>query len=129
MIIACGTDDEISLTKQHFGDSNFFLIYELNEGGFNLVKKVKNESPEEEHHGDPKKAGFIAGVMKQNEVKVLVAYAMGPNIVRMRKKFLPVISRIENINEALNFLHKRFNEIQEKVKQEGDKEIIYLNKN
>ena len=106
MIIACGTDDEINFTKNHFGDSKFFLIYEVNESGFDLIEKIINTSPEEEQHGDPKKASFIGKVLKQKEVQGIFAYAMGPNIVRMRKKFLPIISRVENINEALNLLKK-----------------------
>ena len=128
MIIACGTDDEINFTKNHFGDSKIFLIYDVNENGFNLLEKVVNESPEEEQHGDPKKAGFIGGVLKQHEVKGIFAFAMGPNIVRMRKNFLPIISRVENINEALTLLQKRVKELEEKSNRQGDKEVIYVGK-
>ena len=126
MIVACGSDDEKTFTKNHFGDSKFFLIYELNENGFDLIKKVVNESPEEKQHGDPKKAGFIGKILKQHNVQAIFAYAMGPNIVRMRKNFLPIISRIEDINKALNFLQKRTRELEEKFQKQGDKEVLYV---
>ncbi len=126
MIVACGSDDEVNFTKEHFGDSKFFLVYEVNENGFDLIKKVSNESPEEKQHGDPEKAKFIAGVLNQNQVKAVFAYAMGPNIVRMRKKFLPIISRIENIEQALAKLQTRISELEQKAAVEGDKEVIYV---
>ncbi len=126
MIVACGTDDEKNFTKNHFGDSKFFLIYKVDEKGFELLSKVENNSPEEKHHGDPAKAGFIGKVLKQHKVQGIFAFAMGPNIVRMRKNFLPIISRIEDINEALTLLQKRIKEMEEKFKKQGDKEVIYI---
>ena len=128
MIVACGTDDGKNFTRNHFGDSKLFLIYKLDESGFSLVEKIANNSPEEEHHGDPVKAGFIGKLLKQHEVQGIFAFAMGPNIVRMRKNFLPIISRTENINEALKLLQKRVAELEEKFKKQGDKEVIYVAK-
>ncbi len=121
--IACGTNDGTNFTKEHFGDSKFFLIYDLDENSFVLREKIENKTEEEEVHGDPKKAAKIAEIL--NGIDVLVAFAMGPNITRMKKKFVPVISRIENIESALKKLQEKLPEIKEELQKE-DKKIIFL---
>ena len=128
--IACGTDDGINFTSEHFGSAKFYLIYRFNleTGEISKVEERENTSVEEEKHGDPKKAQSIAGLMK--DIQVLVAFVMGPNIVRMRKKFIPIISREKNIKISLGKLKTRLENIKrELAKEEGvDREIIYLDK-
>ena len=126
--LACATDDKQNFTKNHFGDAELYLIYEmdLENNELKFLEERKNTSSEEEIHGDPKKAGEISELL--NDVQVLVAFAMGPNVVRMRKRFVLVISRILNIKDALELLKSKKDEIKkeaEKPKGE-DKEIIFL---
>jgi hypothetical protein len=56
--LACGTDNGTEFTNVHFGSSKFFLIYEfgLEIKGLRFLKKIENSTPEEEKHGDTKKA-------------------------------------------------------------------------
>jgi len=126
--IACGTDDGINFTKEHFGSASFYLIYffNLKTGEIKKIEERKNTSIEEEMHGDPKKAQSISALLK--DVQVLVAFVMGPNIVRIRKKFLPIISRERSIKIALEKLKKQSNKIRQELKKKTgiDKEIIYL---
>ncbi len=126
MLVAVSTDDEKNLTKNHFGDGRVFLIYELSPEGYKLVKRIENKSPEEEFHGDPNKARSIGQLLGGEGVHVLVGFAMGPNIVRMRKAFVPVISRCESIEDALNALVKEYERLSSLVSAEGDKEIVYI---
>ncbi len=115
--IACGTDDSQNFTTEHFGDSKYFLIYECDSeiGKIVFLEKRKNNSEEEEKHGDPKKAKGISEILK--EVPVLLAFAMGPNIVRMRKKFVPIISKEKDIKKTL----EKFKEIIPEVLEEIEK--------
>jgi len=126
--LACGTDDGIEFSNEHFGSSKYFLIYELDLDTKKLkfLEKLENSSPEEEIHGDPKKAKKISELME--EVSVLVGFEMGPNIIRIRKKFIPVVSREKNIKIALEELKELNHEIKIELDKESgaDKKILYI---
>ncbi len=126
--IACGTDDGVTFTEEHFGSAKFYLLYTLNleTGELNYVDKIYNTSPQEQTHGDPKKAKSVSELMQN--VHVLVGSAMGPNIVRMRKKFIPVISRERDIESAMEKLKDKLDVIKRNLEMppEEDREIIYI---
>lgn len=125
--IACGTNDGIKFTTEHFGDSKFFLIYEVNSETLEIIfiEKIENNSQEEKMHGDSLKAKNISEIL--NNVKILLAFTMGPNIIRMRKKFVPVISREKNIEKSLEQFKTIIKEISQEIETEGkDKKIFYL---
>ena len=125
--IACGTDDEKTFCLDHFGDSKYFLVYEVDSEtrDINFLEKIENHSEEEKIHGDPVKAGNISETLK--DIEVLVAFAMGPNIIRMRKRFIPVISSEKNISKSLEKFKKYITEIKiELEKEQKDKNILYL---
>ena len=112
MILACGSDDKVNFTKEHFGDSKYFLIFNLSQDKIKLLKVIKNDSPEEKAHGDPEKARYISTILNKENVDSIFAYAMGPNIVRMKEKFIPIISRIENVRDALKKLQQNLDKIE-----------------
>ena len=109
--IVCGSDDSINFTKNHFGDSEKFIFYKysVEENKFILDKIIDNKTPEEEGHGDPKKAKQINVTLK--EADALCAFVMGPNIERIRKNFVPIISRELNIEKALKILEIKIKEV------------------
>ncbi|MCD4705780.1 NifB/NifX family molybdenum-iron cluster-binding protein [bacterium] len=127
--IACGTDDKKIFTNNHFGDSKYFLIYEydLENKNIEFAEKINNNSEDEEEHGDIKKAKSISDVLK--EISVLVAFVMGPNIARMRKKFVPVISREKNIEKTLNKIKEDMVRIikESQLPDGQDKKIFIIN--
>jgi|GEM_PF-111330 len=127
---AFATDDGINYTKEHFGSAKKYLIYIFNQESKKLEfeKEILNTTPKEKIHGDPQKATKVSDLLKQ--ISVLVAFVMGPNIVRMRKKFVPIISREINIVESLKILAIELEEVIEELKKEVgvDKKIIYLKK-
>ena len=65
---------------------------------------LKNETPEENRHGDPQKAQNISKLLQG--ITVVIGRWMGVNITRIRKKFVPIISTIDSIEQALQELLK-----------------------
>jgi len=61
-------------------------------------------------------------------VVVFLAFVMGPNIVRIRKEFVPIISREKNISKSLekikNYIPDILNEI--KVEEGKDKKVFVI---
>jgi len=83
--VAFGMEGDEKLTDGHYGDSEFFSIYEVCEdGSVRLIEKRPNKAKdfEERTHGDPGK--FKAVVSQLLDVDVLAAFRMGPNFLRIR---------------------------------------------
>ncbi len=126
--IACGTDDGINFTNEHFGSAKFYLLFELNlnNGSIKEAGRILNTSIEEKEHGDPKKAASVSKMLK--DVQVLVGFVMGPNIIRMRKRFVPIVSREKNIRRSIEMISKLADEIKAELNKEGDKRVFILDK-
>ncbi len=109
--IACGTDNGKTFTDGHFGDSKYFLIYEYNteNHSFGFIQKVKNIFKEEQKHDDAQKAKSISDILQ--DIQVVLAFAMGPNITKIRKKFIPVISREKDIIKSFDNIKKEIAEM------------------
>ena len=124
IIVAIGLRNDNELTDMHFGDSVYFDIYELTNNSINELKKIKNAKIEERMHGDSKKANAIGNLLKGSDV--LVAFRMGPNILRMKKKFVPVIVNTKNIEKVKETLIENYYEILTEISREGEKNYITL---
>ncbi len=126
--IACGTDDGVTYSSNHFGSSKYYLIYELNltSGETKFIKKINNISVKEQTHGDPLKAKSVSKLL--SDVNILISKVMGLNINRMRKNFIIIISRINDINDSLNKLKNVLDDIKVNlmIPKGEDKSIIYL---
>ena len=125
--IACATDDERELSKDHFGSAKFYLIYELHceTGEITFLEKIINTTEEERGHGDPEKAQGISGLMK--EIDVLVGLVMGTNITRIRKRFVPIISRKKDIGETLEKLKEKVSHIMTEIdKAKGEERSVII---
>ena len=121
IIVAIGLKNDNELTDKHFGDSNYFDIYELAEGSsMKKIKRIENVKVKEEKiHGDPKKAKVIENIL--NETDVLVAFRMGPNILRMKKKFVPVIVPFKELDMVKPLLVENFDVIFKETCKDGEK--------
>ncbi len=112
MIAAIGTHDKKNMHNDHVGDSAYFAIYEISDSNYRLLEYRKNGSPEEETHGDPKKAAAIMKIIKGCDI--LVGRAMGPNFIRIRDNspYLPVIVRNEmSVEGAASQLVKNYERV------------------
>lgn len=121
LVIAIGTDNgEIIKPDEHVGMSKYFQIWTYSEGETYLKETRENAKYKEDEtisHGDPMKAQATASVLM--DVDVLVGKMMGPNIERLRQKFVPVIVREPDIKKSLEIIKDNINEIfEEKEKTE-----------
>jgi len=114
MSVMTKTDDGVTFTEEHFGSAKFYLLYAINleTGELNYVDKIYNTSPQEQTHGDPKKAKSVSELMQN--VHVLVGSAMGPNIVRIE-------SAMEKLKDKLDVIKRNL-----EMPPEEDREIIYI---
>ena len=116
--VAFGMENDETLIDAHYGDSEFFAIYEICEdGSIKLLEKRLNKAKdfEEEEHGDPRK--FKAVVSQLLDVDVLAAFRMGPNFLRIRDKTNKVafFTRTRDLKLALQRVVENFDELWEQV--------------
>ena len=107
MKIAVGTDDKQYIRKGHFGDSLYYFIFTVdgqtiltesvvqNPHSDDAAKKGRNH---QHHHG---KVNAIWSTL--NGVDVFIGRSMGRESVSklIERGVLPVLTRIENIQEAV----------------------------
>ncbi|CAB49938.1 NifB/NifX family molybdenum-iron cluster-binding protein [Pyrococcus abyssi] len=120
--VAFGMENDEELIDAHYGDSNFFAIYEICEdGSYRLLEKRENKAKdfeeEDEGHGDPRK--FKAVVSQLLDVDVLAAFRMGPNFLRIRDKTNKVafFTRTRDLNKAIQRVIENFEDLWKQVQE------------
>ncbi len=121
LIFAIGTDDgETIKADDHVGMSKYYSIWEYSDGDLIFKEKrenIKYKEDESRIHGDPEKARKVSSVL--SGVDVIVGKMLGPNIVRLKIKFIPVVIRESSIEKAIEIIKENINEImEEKDKKE-----------
>ena len=105
--VAFATDDGKTFMSRHFGDADSYDIYEFDENQANFVERIDNTVDEkEEVHADPKKAKGIAKLLMDENVKVVVSKIFGPNIKRIRKKFVCIVMNDDSLENSMNRICK-----------------------
>lgn len=100
--VAFATDDGKTFMDRHFGDAEYYHVYEIDENNSELINIIKNTTEEEEDiHADPKKAGSIAKLLKQENVQIVVSKIFGPNIIRIKKKFVCILIKENSIDNSI----------------------------
>ncbi len=126
LIFAIGTDDGKRIKPDdHVGMSKYYSIWEYSNGNLVFQEKRENTKYKEDEsriHGDPEKAKAVSSVLKN--VNVIIGKMIGPNIVRMKTKFVPVIIREPLIKDAIGIIKENVNEIVEEYNKEERKGII-----
>ncbi|MGM0409359.1 MAG: NifB/NifX family molybdenum-iron cluster-binding protein [Bacillota bacterium] len=125
--IACATDDGEKFVNRHFGDADYYYIYELDEKKAEFITKIDNNSVEEEKHADPKKAKSVVQILKEEDVQCGVSCAFGPNIKRVKKHIVPIIMENNNLEEGLKNLVSKFSDIEKSWKKGKNREHIKIN--
>ena len=110
--VAFASDDGKNLVNKHYGDADYYVVYEISKEESVFIEKRENTTEEEEDeiHGDPRKAGSIGQLLKG--VQILCNKQFGQNIMRMRKKFLPILFDIDSIEGAIKILQENFAQIE-----------------
>jgi len=127
--IAFASDDENNMVNKHFGEANFYMIYEISKLECIFIEKRENTITEkdERFHGDPKKANKISKIVP--DVQVLCNKQFGENIKNMVKKYVPIVFDIENIDKAIEIIQSNFDKITEGWNnKEIKKHIIFRNR-
>ena len=109
MKVAVGMMNEKMLTDDHFGESEFYLIFKWDGNNWKLLERRENKAKtvEERMHGDPRK--FKAVIAQLEDVDVLLAYRMGPNIKRIieHTNKIPIVTKNRELEKALNDLTEK----------------------
>ena len=124
--IAFATNNNQLLTKEHFGEANEYLIYDVSKTNAILLEIVKNISPEEKMHGDPNKAKGVASILKPLGVKVLVNKAFGRNISRMQQKFVVIVAKNDDILLEIKNIQINFEKIISEYKKGETRDYLKL---
>jgi NAD-dependent dihydropyrimidine dehydrogenase PreA subunit len=123
---AIGTDDgERIKSDDHVGMSRYFQVLKYSGGKFHLEEKRENSKYKEDEariHGDPGKAKATASSLKN--IDVLVGKMFGPNIKRLKNRFVCAVIREESIEEAIQIIEENINEIIEEKNKEEKTGII-----
>lgn len=123
MRIACATDDNSYLIKDHFGDAKYYDIYDVSEQGISFVKSVENNI-ESNVHPDPSKGVKITNLLKNENVDILVNRTFGTNIKIVKKHLIPLIIRGEKITESLQKIQDNIKYITELANTKSDLYIV-----
>ena len=99
--VAFATDDGKTFIGRHFGDAEYYYIYEIDNGNAKFVKKIDNTTEEEDVHADPKKAKGISNLLLEEDVSVVVSKVFGPNIKRIKKKFVCIVVKDEELDVGI----------------------------
>ena len=128
MIVAFATDCGEKLISKHFGDAEFYNVYEINEQEVTFLKKIINSTEEEDEiiHADPKKAGGIAKILQEEQVKVVVSKVFGPNIKRIKKKFVCILVKNMMIKDNFKLIQSNLSKIDEELKKGEDRGWLNL---
>ncbi|MEA3495069.1 MAG: NifB/NifX family molybdenum-iron cluster-binding protein [Bacteroidota bacterium] len=108
MRTAFASDNGKGFIDRHFGDSDYYYIYEISSNKIEFIKKISNTTEEEEIHADPKKAKGVVTMLKDDSVKVVVSKIYGPNIKRINKKFVCILMNDKNISDSIKTIQEKF---------------------
>lgn len=101
--VAFATDNGKTFMDRHFGDAEYYDVYEISKTDSKFIKRIFNttEEGDESIHADPEKAKGIAGLFKNENIKVVVSKFFGPNIKRIKKKFVCVLMNDNSISQSI----------------------------
>ena len=119
LVCAFASDDGESFNNDHFGDAGLYVLYAISNDEIEYIGQINNTSIRVEAHAAPEKAKSVSSLLKKENVQVLVARVFGPNIKRVKNHFVPVIIKMDKIQEALTILRDNLNEIEIEWKKEG----------
>ena len=104
---AFATDDGKTFMGRHFGDADFYDIYAIDAEQSDFIKRISNTVDEdEETHADPQKAKGISKLLLDEDVSVVVSKIFGPNIKRIKKKFVCILIKENSIENSIEIIKK-----------------------
>ena len=104
--------------KNHFGDSEKFLIYEASSGSLDYFSEELNvfrNMDETKKHGLKKKGLAIIDFLKSKGVNVLVSMQFGKNIKIINEHFVPVIIYTDEPEKVIGTLNHHMHWISDEL--------------
>ena len=126
--IAVATDDGERFVARHFGDAEYYDVYDLTPDGSEFVLRVPNHTEEEDGHADPTKAKGIAGLLRQQGVQVALTRVFGPNIKRIKSKVVCVLTAFEEVAKGIEMAQGNFEAIVAEWEKGEDRSFLDLRK-
>jgi predicted Fe-Mo cluster-binding NifX family protein len=129
LIVAVATDDGKTYIDRHFGDAKGYDLYEITETGVTFLKRLSNTTEEdagEDVHGDAEKAMGIAAILANHGVQITVSRVYGPNLKRIRKRFVCVIDQTGTIEQMLQRLKDMHAELVRQWSDSTERTLIRL---
>ncbi|MEJ2545611.1 MAG: NifB/NifX family molybdenum-iron cluster-binding protein [Calditrichaceae bacterium] len=112
LVVIFATDNGKSYMDRHFGDAEYFDLYEINQGDVHFIKRIKNViSNTEDKHVSEQKAVGIAGLFKNDGVHVLVSKKFGANINKMKTKFVCILMNEQHISDSVKTIQQEYDRI------------------
>ena len=128
IIAAVATDDGVHTINRHFGDAKQYSIFKISAEDATFLKSINNKTGiEDEVHADPRKAGSVAGLMQNENVNTTVSRAFGPNIKRIKKKFVCVLVNNDKVEEAVKKVQNELIQIESEWKKGPERNYLKLN--
>ncbi len=128
MKVAFATDDGEKYIDNHFGDAKYYDVYEILESESKFIKRISNttEEDDEEIHADPKKAKGVVSLFKNEDIQTVVSKVFGPNIKRIRKKFVCILMNNQNIQDSIKIVQDNLNAISDEWEKGEDRKHLNL---
>ncbi len=129
MTAAFATDDGTSFVRRHFGDAEFYDLYEISASEAKFLKRIDNTTDDDEDegkHGDPNKAKGVTGILKKEGVTVAVSRVFGPNLERIKRKFLCITFKQGSIKESIGTLQENFSALVDEWAKGEERDSIRL---
>jgi hypothetical protein len=126
LLFAIGTDDNRTIkSDDDVGMSKYFQMWKYSDGNLAFQEKKENLKYREDEtriHGDPGKAEATTSVL--TGIDVIVGKIYGPNIIRMRNKFVCAVIREPEIKKAIEIIKDNINEIVEEYNKKERTGIV-----
>jgi NAD-dependent dihydropyrimidine dehydrogenase PreA subunit len=126
LLFAIGTDDNRTIkSDDDVGMSKYFQVWKYSDGNLAFQEKKENLKYREDEtriHGDPGKAEATTSVL--TGIDVIVGKIYGPNIIRMRNKFVCAVIREPEIKKAIEIIKDNINEIVEEYNKKERTGIV-----
>ena len=130
LLVAFAADDGKNLISDHFGMAKYFYIYRFFEGKDEFVERRENVKYIEDEtikHGDPNKAKATSSAVEG--VDVIAGKRFGPNLTRLAKKFVCVITRVDTLAEAVNLVRDNIDKVESMKNKSGEMKYLVLKPN
>ncbi len=127
MKVAFATDNGKTFMSRHFGDAEYYDIYEIDYEQADFIKRISNTVDEEEDvHADPKKAKGIMKLLFKEKVSIVASKVFGPNIKRIKKKFVCIVVKDNEIKEGISKIHKNIEKINNEWEKGSERQHLSL---